>query len=606
MFEEDYNYLQRISWYSKRGWKEPLICTYLWDKYDLETQLLNRERLICRCDTDYAYDDDYNLYILNVFNTTSPFINQTLRVDSYAYNESGELEDGHLVLYIKTGDDVLYRLVGELPYISKVVVDEDFTVITKYYPSDVTEWAESIDPEEEPNISKTTMIHVRDYTEADYYVSKTGDDNNPGTITAPFKTLQHAMNVVPSGGTVCILSDLTYEDSVLCFTDCNIICKDENTPISTSNGRFLTIAPGTHLYLQGMNFKNNDALVYTYNDGHYLTNNEDALVTIETQAIKPTPTYKLGLTGDLYWISGETVNLKVTGEINGKTIYVLNSLNELITILNDASEFTYTVPYGLEYDIIRLFVLEDNYTYSKTFEIYDISSDWYVDTVNGDNNNTGKNLHDAFKNLEVAVAHVTSSSNHIFFIGGEIINNQPITSTVYIRGLRNKSVLYCGDTDYFNVSTGNLILSDLFLDDTLVSNNSYINNGSTPLMVHSLEDTVSTILYVDGDNGDDRRTGDSWQHALHTLQKALTKTAERIYYSGENTINTPLNIDETIEITGVMNDNQITSTTTAYFNIGTGKVLKLRNITLKNNTETGTITNNTYTNNSTAKLEVII
>lgn len=601
MFEEDYEFLQRVKEYSKRRWKEPLLCTFLWDKYGVNTELLNRERLICRCDTDYASEEDYNLRIIPVFNTTSPFINQTLRVSAYAYNEYGELEEGNFVLYIKHGKSYQWKRL--LPYEKKITEDKDFTVIIKYYPPDVKQWDHTISSDE-VNTSKPTLIHVRTYHESDYFVSSSGDDNNSGSLATPFKTLQHAMNVVPRGGTVCILTDLTYDKTVLCFTDCNIICKNNSTTLYSGNGQFLTIVPGTQLYLQGMNFKYEIILIYNYTDGHYIKNNKRAPVTIETQSIKPI-SYKLNLITDFYWISGETVNLKVIGDISGKTIYVFNSVNELITILNGVSEFTYTVPHGLEYDIIRLFVLEDNYSYSETFEVYDSSADWYVDTVNGDNNNSGKSLHDAFKNLEVAVSHVTDIANHVFFMGFETIDNLSISSSIYLRGLKNKSVLYSNSNDYFRIHHGSLVVSDLFLTNTMITNDTYTNNGTTPLTIHP-PTSIFIILYVDGGNGDDRHTGGSWSHALRTLQKALTKTAEKIYFSDENTINTPLNVDETVEIVGVMNDNRITNTTDTYFKVATGKVLKLKNITLKNTTKIATITNNIYTNNGTATLEVII
>lgn len=39
---------------------------------------------------------------------------------------------------------------------------------------------------------------------ADYYVATTGNDSNAGTITAPWKTLQHAADTVPAGSTVYV------------------------------------------------------------------------------------------------------------------------------------------------------------------------------------------------------------------------------------------------------------------------------------------------------------------------------------------------------------------------------------------------------------------
>lgn len=596
MFEDDYNFLKRIKEYSNRLWKEPLLCTYLWDKYDVTTQLLNRNRLICRCDTDYAYDDDYNLRIINRFNTLAPFFNQLIRISAYAYNEYGELEEGNLVLYANSGGDQYY-LIGELPYIDYLY--EDICVITKYYPPNVEQWAESITLDD-INISEPTCLHVRSYLEADYFVSEDGNDANPGTFEEPFKSLQHAMAEVCSGGTVCILTSLTNTTTVLCWKDCNII--GENIILSAENGVFLTIAPMTHVYLQGITCKSWGVTIQTYTDD-YIYNNKNTILSIETKPIKAPPSYTITITTDLYWVSGEQVHISITGNIpTSKTVYVFNSLNELIS--ENIREFTYLVPYGLEYDTIRLFVLEDNYMYSETFEVYDIISDWYVDTLHGSNNNSGKSLQDAFQTLDYALTKVTKLMNHIFFMGEELIDNYQISTKTYIRGLKNKSVLYSESDDYFTVYSS-LIISDLFLTNMMVTSNTYINNATAPLTIR-LPEIVLPVIYVDGTNGNDSNTGDSWTHALQTLQKALTKGADMIYFSGTNSISTPLHIGEIVEIEGVMNTNQITYIGVGFFNIDPGKVLILKNITLVNPIERGTITDNTYFNIGTAKLEVIL
>ena len=47
----------------------------------------------------------------------------------------------------------------------------------------------------------------------EYYVSKTGSDSNPGTLSQPLKTIQRAVNSVVPGGTVFIMEG-TYNESV--------------------------------------------------------------------------------------------------------------------------------------------------------------------------------------------------------------------------------------------------------------------------------------------------------------------------------------------------------------------------------------------------------
>ena len=46
-----------------------------------------------------------------------------------------------------------------------------------------------------------------------YFVSTSGDDGNPGTLGAPFRTIQQAANVADAGDTVFIRGG-TYRESV--------------------------------------------------------------------------------------------------------------------------------------------------------------------------------------------------------------------------------------------------------------------------------------------------------------------------------------------------------------------------------------------------------
>ena len=48
-------------------------------------------------------------------------------------------------------------------------------------------------------------------TRATYYVSTTGNDNNPGTATAPWLTIQHAANTVKAGATVYVFGGVYHE-----------------------------------------------------------------------------------------------------------------------------------------------------------------------------------------------------------------------------------------------------------------------------------------------------------------------------------------------------------------------------------------------------------
>jgi Protein of unknown function (DUF1565) len=50
-------------------------------------------------------------------------------------------------------------------------------------------------------------------TGATYYVATTGNNSNPGTISAPWLTIQHAANTVKAGATVYVFGGV-YNESV--------------------------------------------------------------------------------------------------------------------------------------------------------------------------------------------------------------------------------------------------------------------------------------------------------------------------------------------------------------------------------------------------------
>ena len=581
VLEDDYNYLKRIEEYGKRRWKEPLLCTYLWDRYGLNTQLLNRQRLICRCDVDYAYSDNYNLKIINSYNTVSPFVNQFFRASAEAYNPDGSLEEGHLVFYIKYDDE--FRLYGESPISFKVT--KDFMIVAKYYPLDITSYANSIKPDGEINVSDVTKIHVLDYKDANYFVSNTGDDSNTGDYNHPFRTLQHASDKVLLGETICILTSLNLPDSVLFYTDCNIIAKD-STVLTSDFGWFFSIYPDTKVYIQNLVFSTHTSTVFNYTDGAYIQNNGGNLVSVESLNVKQIPSFDLDLECDNYWISGETINIRISG-LKNKTVYVMNSLNECIYSGESINEFKYNVPYGLEHDTLSIIIPEYSYMFSKVFNIYNIESDWYVDTENGeDYSHDGRSLNNAFKTLEQAVQNVTPSLNRIFFKGLETIDNLKIPYKTIVRGLKNNSIIRCNTDSFFSVKEY-LSINDMLLNDTLIDSVSFENQGSFPLEVCNLDHRVEGIVFVDGLNGKDTNSGYSWSSAFKTLSHALLSDDDNlIYFSGENTINTPLQIHHCIQIIGTMNKNQLYNSNETYFEVNTNQVLKLSDIILKSNTKT--------------------
>ena len=69
-----------------------------------------------------------------------------------------------------------------------------------------------------------------------YYVGIGGSNSNPGTLAQPFATIQQALNVVPSGGTVDVLSG---------------VYRNQFNTVFTNNNVTLQAAPGASVTISG-------------------------------------------------------------------------------------------------------------------------------------------------------------------------------------------------------------------------------------------------------------------------------------------------------------------------------------------------------------------
>lgn len=511
-------------------------------------------------------------------------------------------------MYKCSDDSTVYQLLGESPYSETVGTEPAYKLITKYYPPDVTEYAKEIDSTTEENISDVLEITPRTYLNSDYYVDyRTGSDNYPGTLEQPFKTLAKAANTVEAGGTICVI-DFLSEKNTACFsTNCNLITKRDAIMIMLTPDSYISFLPNTQVYIQGLLIWKAPKGLMDFIKGHTFINQGTGLMTIDNTDVSKIPAYEISLNTPTYWISGETirVNLELTGDYKGKSFMIYNSLNELLTTEDGPASFDYKVPDGLEEETVRVFVPEDNYLWTESFEIYNVDSDFYVNTDTGSDTNTGTSLHSPFKTLEKALSVVTTNKYRIFFQGEQEAHSILIKDNVLIRGLLNKSTLST-DEVFFRVQS-TLTLSNIFLNDVKIDSLTVENDGTATTELLNLSEVEAGVLYVDGANGNDDNTGKGWSRALSTLAKALSLEPTKIYYSDINTITTPLTPTQNCEIIGTMNTNKIISGEESFFQINNGLTLNLQNITLTNysNTE-AKISNNTYLNEGSAKCEVIL
>ena len=79
---------------------------------------------------------------------------------------------------------------------------------------------------------------------ATYYVEKTGDDSNPGTEIAPFRTIKHGVTNLSAGDTIYVKAG-TYSESILSWKTPIPNGTSWNQPVTVASfpGDIVTITP---------------------------------------------------------------------------------------------------------------------------------------------------------------------------------------------------------------------------------------------------------------------------------------------------------------------------------------------------------------------------
>ena len=83
-----------------------------------------------------------------------------------------------------------------------------------------------------------------------YYVSVEGNDANPGTAALPYKTIQKAINSVPSGSTILVKSGVYNERPIVLASKNNLTIQAE-TPLGAIVSRGFIISKNTGTVIDG-------------------------------------------------------------------------------------------------------------------------------------------------------------------------------------------------------------------------------------------------------------------------------------------------------------------------------------------------------------------
>lgn len=108
--------------------------------------------------------------------------------------------------------------------------------------------------------SSKQTIHKTTHNPNSFYVATTGSDKNKGSFAHPWATMQHAVNVVPNGSTIYLLSG-SYHQRLLIRGKGN----------SQNAGLTITNAPHAHAIIDGTGLANHDGGLITIEDSRGIT-----------------------------------------------------------------------------------------------------------------------------------------------------------------------------------------------------------------------------------------------------------------------------------------------------------------------------------------------
>jgi hypothetical protein len=148
-------------------------------------------------------------------------------------------------------------------------------------------------------------------TGASFYVSTSGNDSNPGTITSPWLTIQHAANSVQAGGTVYVRAG-TYNQSVTIAVSGSATAGPvtfQSYPGETA------IVDGTGLTVSGSNTQG----LFNIEDESYVTIEGFTIQNYTTSNANATPAgiWVTGSGSNIQLLNNQVHNITTTSEKNG-------------------------------------------------------------------------------------------------------------------------------------------------------------------------------------------------------------------------------------------------------------------------------------------------
>lgn len=375
--EDDYHYMNRMITYVTAYHTTPLPVLELWKLFGVEATMENRNDILCKMYSEKLHGTDWEPN------------------DDYTHkNLQGPTEEDEEVYLLVVNADNTMAYQGTPVHFSLSLYDRYFDIVNLAGPIEVYKNEELIDTitSNEYTISASTgsyqfkdlatetysetiNIKVKGCSDADFYVSTTGDDSNPGSKEYPVKTLSKALSLVEDEKNFIFMSagDYSITETMNISKSCTIAhCEDGIVNINSTTNTIFNLNKGITLNLININ---------AYYDGHLYKAESDVH---KNTGIIPYGVYVIGPEKFNTTLSAVVETTSSTGAtvgvvlldnqskpLSGMTITDIDTGDTVTTNDSGAATFSYTETAGTKTHNYA-FAGDDTYRASSASVTYEI------------------------------------------------------------------------------------------------------------------------------------------------------------------------------------------------------------------------------------------
>ncbi len=299
--EDDYHYMQRIIEYMIRYHTTPLPVLEIWKLYGIDATMENREKLLLKVfdETKHPFDNETGLvgdwapepwehkdkwcnyeqvggkFLFITPETNTPIVNNDLLLNFRILDAFGKEIEENYTYTIKLQDTI----------IATDITENNFIISKSYLNTSGEFTINVVCLNKSRNVvgDETVYIKVRGCSDADWYVSPDGSDNNDGmTIETPFKNIYKALQSVKSNANLIACASGNYSVTQRMSVPQSTVligCGDVNI-INNNTLEFFRLYKKKSLNIQNITLKHEDISTEVINEKFVNMGNTELFVKI--------------------------------------------------------------------------------------------------------------------------------------------------------------------------------------------------------------------------------------------------------------------------------------------------------------------------------------